>query len=130
MRVDPQEERTVDAVLPAIEADRLGNREDVLLVERALERRSAVARCPERNALRGYRGIGLERVVLRHESRNVREYRFWRRLPRQRANCHSRFSPELSLSSRWKPTLSHPEECVNRTLSMRKRMVLRTDRQC
>ena len=39
------------------------------------------------------RGIRLERVVRRHESRNVREYRFARRLAGQRANRHPDFSP-------------------------------------
>src|SRR3979411_235911 len=45
--VDPHEEWTVDAVLPAIETDRLSDGEDVLLVERALARRSGERLCPE-----------------------------------------------------------------------------------
>ena len=87
--VDPHEERTIDAVLRTIETDRLGDGEDVLFVERALDGCSAVARGPERDPLRGDRGVGLERVVRRHESRNVGEYRFRRRLTGQRADSHS-----------------------------------------
>ncbi len=38
VRVPAQEERAVDPVRPTVEADRLGDREDVGLVERGLER--------------------------------------------------------------------------------------------
>ena len=50
--VDAEEERTIDALLAAIEADRLGDGQDVRLVERRVEGRAAVAGRPERDPLR------------------------------------------------------------------------------
>src|SRR2546430_7288384 len=68
--------------------DRLSNRENVLFVERALERRSAMTRCSERDPLRRRGGIGVERVVVGDEPGNVCEYRFGRRLACQRTDFH------------------------------------------
>ena len=71
MGVDADEKRAVDSLLPAVDAGRLGDGEDVLFVERTLERCAAVARRSERDALRRAGGIGLQRVVVRHQPGNV-----------------------------------------------------------
>ena len=57
MGVDAEEERAVYSMLLAIEADRLGDRHDVRLVERIAERRAAMARGAEMDALRRLRRI-------------------------------------------------------------------------
>ena len=71
MRVDTEEQRAVDALLPAKIADRLGDRQHVPLVERIVERRAAVARSAEGDALRWHRRIGATAVVGRDESRHI-----------------------------------------------------------
>ena len=43
MRVLPHEERSVDALRPAVVADRLGDRQNVRFRERAVQRAAAVA---------------------------------------------------------------------------------------
>jgi hypothetical protein len=59
MRVHAEEERSRDARAGAVFRDRLADRENVRLVERALERRAAMPRRAEGNALAGLGGIGL-----------------------------------------------------------------------
>src|SRR6266496_1740670 len=88
VRVDADEKRTIYTLLPAMNADRLSDGEDVLLIERAFQRCSAVPRRTERDTLRDRRGIRLERVVVRHESWDVGEYRFGRGLAGQRTDFH------------------------------------------
>ena len=58
VRVDAEEQRPVDAVALAVVADRLRDRQHVPFVERDVERRAAVSRGAERDALRRHRGIG------------------------------------------------------------------------
>ena len=53
MRVDPKEQRPVDVLELAVIANRLSNGQDVPLVERNVERRSAMARGTEDNPLSG-----------------------------------------------------------------------------
>src|SRR6185503_11096882 len=89
MGVDPDEERTVDPLLLAMQADRLGDGEDVLFVEGACARGPAMPRGPECDFLRGRGGIGSEGVVVRHQSGNVFENRFWCRHAGGRAGFHS-----------------------------------------
>ena len=55
VRVLAQEERTVDPALAAVIADRLGDRQDVRLGERVIERRAPVAAGAEGDALRADR---------------------------------------------------------------------------
>ncbi len=57
--VDPEEERPVDPLPLPVEADRLRDGEDVRLVERVVERRAAVPRRAECDALRRHRRIRL-----------------------------------------------------------------------
>src|SRR3546814_13742179 len=52
-------QRAVDALLLAVLADGLGDGQDVLLVEAAVERTAAMAGRAERHPLRGDRRIGL-----------------------------------------------------------------------
>ena len=59
----PEEQRTADALGLAVVDDRLGGREDVVLVEAGAQRRSAVAAGAERDALLGDGGIRLSVVV-------------------------------------------------------------------
>ena len=59
----PDEQRAVDRLALAVEADRLRDREDVGLVERGVERGAAMPGGPERDALRGHGRIGPSRVV-------------------------------------------------------------------
>ena len=66
VRVAADEQRPVRALAGAIAADRLGHRDDVGLVERAVERRPAVAGRPERDAL-GRVGRVRPDVVVRAE---------------------------------------------------------------
>ena len=51
VRIAADEQRPVRALTGAIAADRLGHRDDVRLVERAVERRAAMTGRPERDAL-------------------------------------------------------------------------------
>jgi len=51
MRIDAEEERPVDALLAAIEADRLSDRKDVGFVERSGQRRAAMTGRAEGNLL-------------------------------------------------------------------------------
>ena len=52
MRIEPQEQRAVDALLLAICADRLTDRQHVRFVEAAFERDAAMAGGAERHTLR------------------------------------------------------------------------------
>ena len=84
--VHPHEERTVDPVRLAIRANGLRDGQNVRFVEGALERRAAVPGRPERDALRRDGGIGMLRVVRRHQSRDVDQHRGWRRLAGKRTD--------------------------------------------
>ena len=75
MGVAPDEQRTVDAVRAPPLADRLGDREDVVLVERVRQRAAAVPRGAERDRVGGLARIGHERVVGADEPRHVDERR-------------------------------------------------------
>jgi len=58
--VTTEEERSVEPLgLPVVD-DRLRRREDVVLVERRVERRTAVSRGAERDLLVNVVGVGLE----------------------------------------------------------------------
>ena len=59
----PDEEGAVVALLSAVAADRLGDGQDVRLVEGPVERRAAVSGGAERDALAGHVRIGPQVVV-------------------------------------------------------------------
>ena len=63
VRVGAEEQRPVDALLRAVLADRLAGGDDVVLVERARQRRAAMAGRPERDALLGLRDVRVLGVV-------------------------------------------------------------------
>ncbi len=88
VRVHAEEQRPVDLLLRAVQADRLTDGENVPLVEGLLERRSAMSRGAERHALPRYGGIGPLRVVGGDQPRHVDEHRRLRGLSRERANLH------------------------------------------
>jgi hypothetical protein len=71
MRVDAEEERAVYAAPLAEAADRLGDREDVPLVEGAVEGGATMPGCAEGDALRGNRRVGDLRVVPGDELRDI-----------------------------------------------------------
>lgn len=67
VRVPADEQRAGNAVGGAVLDDGLGDRQDVRLVERPIERRPAVARRAECHLLGDVAGIGLNRVIGRHQ---------------------------------------------------------------
>ena len=94
MGVHPQEQRPVDPVRLAIAADRLGDRQNVRLVEGALERRAAMPRRAEGDAFRGDSRVGLLRVVRGHQPRDVDQHRSGRRSSSERTDLnHRRITP-------------------------------------
>src|SRR5205807_7494999 len=74
VRVDPQEERTVDAPRRAILADRLRRGQDVGLVERALGGRASMARGAEGDLLLGKGRVRPFDEVVGDEAGNVDEH--------------------------------------------------------
>src|SRR5690606_20416582 len=71
--IGAEEERPRDALLGSVLDDRLRDRRDVVVVERRIEARAAVARRTERDALLGYGDVGLARVVGVEQRSNVDE---------------------------------------------------------
>jgi hypothetical protein len=79
--VTAEEERAVDALLGAVPADGCGDRDDVVLVERPLQRRAAVPGRAERDALRRIGRVGTLVVVRAEQRIHVDEDRRIRQLP-------------------------------------------------
>ena len=75
MGVDPDEQRPVDAAGLAMIADRLADREDMVLVEGVVERGAAMPGGAERNPLRRYGRVGLARKIGRHQPRHIGQHR-------------------------------------------------------
>ena len=73
--VDAEKQGSVDSPLATMGADRLGDGQDVGLVEGAIERGAAMARRPERHALFAHGGVRTARVIRRHQSRDIGEHR-------------------------------------------------------
>ncbi|GCC46994.1 hypothetical protein chiPu_0031307, partial [Chiloscyllium punctatum] len=73
MGVDADEQRPGQALLAAVIADRLRGGEDVVLVERILQRRAAMARGAERNPLGGIAGVRLSGEIRRDQPRHIGE---------------------------------------------------------
>src|SRR5206468_4302360 len=63
VRIEADEQRPVDSVLFAVEADRLRDREDVVLAEGVPERGAAMSGGPENDSLRGHGRIRSSLVV-------------------------------------------------------------------
>src|SRR6185369_2760712 len=87
------EERAVDPLLRAIAADRLGDGEDVLLVEARLQRRSPVPGSAERDALRGDGGVRHLGEIGADELGDVDEHRRRSGLTGERADRHDATVP-------------------------------------
>ena len=92
MRVLAEEERPVGSRRRAELADRLGDREDVVLVERPACGRTAVSAGTERDALRRVFEVGAALEVVAFEMRRVDQQFPGRRLSGERRVRH-RFSP-------------------------------------
>ena len=86
MRIDADEQWTVDALLPAIRADRLADRQNVVLIETAVERRAAMPGRPERHPLRWILQVGLDAVIGIKQLADIHPLRGLRRLARERAD--------------------------------------------
>src|SRR6185437_14975678 len=82
--VGPEVQRPVDAVARPVVADRLGGREDVVLVERRGKRGPAVPGSAERHALPDLGWIGVHRVVSGNQLGDVDEVTRGRGLSRAR----------------------------------------------
>ena len=91
VRIDADVERSVDALLLAIEANRLRDCEDVRLVERVIERGAAMPGSSKHDALCGHRWIGLPRVIRGHQPGHVDQQRWVGRLACKWRNCHLLF---------------------------------------
>ena len=75
MRVDSDEQRTVDAAGAAMIANRLADRQDMCLVERVVEGGAAMAGSAKRHSLRDHCRIGLARKVSGDQTRDIRQHR-------------------------------------------------------
>ena len=75
-----------------IQANRLGDREDVPFVEGLVERRTAMSGGAKRHPLRGHRGIGRLGIVGRDEPRHIDQHSGWRRLSGQGTYFHGEIS--------------------------------------
>ena len=73
MSVDADKQRSGEAGILAIIADRLRRRQDVVFVEGDFQRRTTMARRSERHALRGIGGIRLQGKISGDELWNVRQ---------------------------------------------------------
>ena len=73
MRIDAQEERPIDSLLLAIRANSLCHRENMPLIESAMERRAAMARGSKGDALLGNFRIGTVREIRGDQPGNVDE---------------------------------------------------------
>src|SRR5436305_8532444 len=71
MRVHAQEQWPCSSLLLPIPADRLGDRENVILVECRGKARPAMPRCAKRDPLRFLGRIRFQRVIARNQPRKV-----------------------------------------------------------
>ena len=88
VRVAADEQRAGGALRGAVLDDRLGGRQDVVLVERAVQARAPVPRRAERHLLVDVVGIGQHGVVVGDEVGQVDQVFGLRRLPGTRIGCH------------------------------------------
>src|SRR5439155_5344006 len=99
MGVHPDKERPVDALLFAVDADGLRDREDVPFIKGAIERRSAVPGRAEGNALRWNLRVGPFGVIRRYQARHVNKFCGIGRVPGVGTDGHSSAPPLLSTSA-------------------------------
>ncbi len=89
MGVEADEQRAVDALGFAVQADGLADGEHVPFVEAQFERAAPVPGGTEGDALGGDRCIGLAGVIGRNQSRDIYQQLGWRRFARKRTDCHA-----------------------------------------
>lgn len=90
MRIDAKEERSVDPLPLAILANGLRHRQNVPLIERAIERRSPMARRSKSDALFGNSWIGTVHEKGRNQPGNVHQIGWLRGFARRRVDRHKR----------------------------------------
>ena len=88
MRVDSDKQGTVDSVRGTNFTQRLGDGENMILVEGPAERRSSMPRRAENNLLRRVFRIGLARKIGGDKPGNIGQDLGWRGLPGQFVRCH------------------------------------------
>src|ERR1700678_931468 len=88
MSIHSQEKRPINALQLAIIANRLGNCEDVPLIERPVKSRPPMTGGAENNALPRVTQVGPQRVVVRDEFRDVHQDRRISRFSSFRTNVH------------------------------------------
>ena len=98
MGIDSQIKWSGYLLLFTVQANRLGNREDMPFIERAVERRTAMPGGAEGNPLRRDCKIGHLGEVRGDESRHVDQNFRWRRFSRQRTDLHGGSSVVVSSS--------------------------------
>jgi len=86
VRIDADIQGAVDALVLAVFADRLANREHVPFVEAALERAAAVSGRAEHDALCGHAGIGPQIDIRGEQLRYIDQQRFRRRFAGKRTD--------------------------------------------
>ncbi|MNU89917.1 hypothetical protein D3C71_797690 [compost metagenome] len=90
MGIDADEQRAIDALGLAIQADRLADRQNVPFVETQVEGAASVPGRAESHTLGGDGGIWLAGVVRRYQSRDV-DQQFCRcRFTRKMTECHAK----------------------------------------
>jgi hypothetical protein len=89
VRIDAHEKGPVDSLLPAMQANRLGDGKDVSLVERPLKRGAAMPRGAERHPLRLDGRIGRLRVIGGNQSWDIDQQRWVGRLSGKRTEFHA-----------------------------------------
>ncbi|MNI26741.1 hypothetical protein D3C73_804520 [compost metagenome] len=88
--IDTDEQRTIDALGFAIQADRLADRQNVPFVETQIERAAPVSGRAERHTLGRDAGIGLAGVIGRDQSRDIDQQLCRCRFARKRTECHAK----------------------------------------
>ena len=77
MRVESHKQGAVDSLFLAVAANRLADRQHVILIEAVVQRRSAMPGGSKRDALRRLGGIGFAGVIRRHQSWHIDKDRAW-----------------------------------------------------
>src|SRR5215813_12010969 len=88
VRIHAYVERSVNALLLAMEANRLRYCKNVRLIESSIERGAAMTGSSKRDALRGYCWIGSPRVIRGHQPRDINQQRWVGRLACKWRNWH------------------------------------------
>ncbi|MNT36178.1 hypothetical protein D3C72_1722460 [compost metagenome] len=90
MGIGANEQRTIDALGLTVQADRLADGQDVILVEAQVQRAAAVPGGAERDALAGNAGIGLAGVIGGQQARDIHQHGGWSRFACQRTELHAK----------------------------------------